>query len=280
MHIHCEGAGSPTVVLDAGLMDFSTLWTKVQAHTATFTRVCSYDRAGLGWSDPRPASEPDADAVADLDALLRAAGVEAPYVLAGHSYGGVNVRRFAQRYPDRVLGLVLVDAAGSDQLQRMPELAAAMHAMERQFRSLAFMKDLGLLALTPGSIPDRGLPDESARRYRAVLAASGYFRAALGELRLARSSLSMPQTDSGVLGGLPVIVISRGTAAPTPFRSAAENARVEKEWQRMQRELLALSSRTIHFVASGSDHDIHLKRPDLVVRAIRLLVGEPDSAHP
>ncbi|MGH2484392.1 MAG: alpha/beta fold hydrolase, partial [Ktedonobacterales bacterium] len=110
MHINLTGKGTgPTVVLDAGLAGFSTDWTLVQREVATFARVCSYDRAGYGWSDPVPGERTSDVIVAELHKLLRHAGAPGPYLLVGHSFGGYSVRVFADRYPDEVAGLVLVD---------------------------------------------------------------------------------------------------------------------------------------------------------------------------
>ena len=115
LFISCVGTGSPTVVLEAGGGNSAETWAGVQPEIARFTRVCSYDRAGLGQSDPAPAGVRTVqDSVDDLHALLDAAGVSGPYVLIGHSFGGLIVRLYASQYPDDVAGLVLVDAMPPD----------------------------------------------------------------------------------------------------------------------------------------------------------------------
>jgi pimeloyl-ACP methyl ester carboxylesterase len=109
MHIHCTGAGTPTVVMDAGLGGWSLDWSTVQPDIAQFTRMCTYDRAGLGWSEPS-AESPDAQhAVADLHTLLVNSGEAGPFVLVGHSNGGLRVLLYASTYPQEVAGVVLVD---------------------------------------------------------------------------------------------------------------------------------------------------------------------------
>ncbi|MBI4731672.1 MAG: alpha/beta fold hydrolase [Chloroflexi bacterium] len=114
LFISISGKGSPTVILEAGLGDVSEIWKKVQPAVAEFTCVCSYDRAGQGHSDPAPTPRTCQDMVADLHALLVKAEIPSPYVLVGHSFGGMNVRLYASRYPQEIAGMVLVDAVHED----------------------------------------------------------------------------------------------------------------------------------------------------------------------
>src|SRR4028118_1123085 len=119
---HCVGEGGPTVVLETGLGAPSEYWAPVQQDIAGLTRVCLFDRAGRGKSEPAPTTPRTcADMVADLRALLRNAGVPAPYVLVGNSLGGMNARLYAHRYPEEVAGLVLVDGSHQDQFTRIGE---------------------------------------------------------------------------------------------------------------------------------------------------------------
>ena len=110
LHIHCLGTGSPTVVLDAGLSGMSHDWNLVQAEIAQTTRVCAYDRAGMGWSDAGPLPRTPEQIARELHTLLTNAGIASPYMLVGHSLGGKNVRMFALQHPEQVAGMVLVDA--------------------------------------------------------------------------------------------------------------------------------------------------------------------------
>src|SRR5205823_3156829 len=109
LYLHCAGEGQPTVLLDSGMSSTTESWTEVQPGVAAFTRVCSYDRAGLGRSDPGPAPRTGGQMVAELHALLRNAAIPGPYVLVGHSFGGLNMQLYAGRYPEDVAGMVLVD---------------------------------------------------------------------------------------------------------------------------------------------------------------------------
>ncbi len=114
MHIDCIGKGSPTVVLDSGLSDSSLSWYKVQPEVAKFTRVCSYDRAGLGWSEPSRNPRNSGVFAEELHTVLHNAKINSPFVLVGHSMGGYDVRIFASRFPSEVVGMVLVDSAHPD----------------------------------------------------------------------------------------------------------------------------------------------------------------------
>ena len=114
MHIDCTGEGSPTVILDSGLGDTYLAWRKVQPELAKFTRVCSYDRAGLGYSESSSQPRTSKVIAAELHALLQAADIAPPYVLVGHSVGGFDVRLYASLYPTEVAGMVLVDASHPD----------------------------------------------------------------------------------------------------------------------------------------------------------------------
>ena len=110
LHLHCVGEGSPTVVLDAGLGAFSLDWGAVQPQIAATTRVCAYDRAGLGWSEPGPRPRSPQQFADELHTLLTNAGVEGPYVLVAHSISGKTARLFASQHPNEVAGMVLIDA--------------------------------------------------------------------------------------------------------------------------------------------------------------------------
>ena len=146
LHLHCSGQGSPTVVLDTGLGMPSASWVLVQPVVAQWTRVCAYDRAGYGFSDLGPTPRTSQRIVEELHALLDRAGEPAPYVLAGHSFGGFTIRLFASRYPSQVAGLVLIDASHEDFATRLHEADAQTQQRRRQTQRQI---ELGLAAL-PG----------------------------------------------------------------------------------------------------------------------------------
>jgi pimeloyl-ACP methyl ester carboxylesterase len=122
IELECRGAGSPTVVMDSGLSMTMETWGRVPADVAAFTRVCTYNRAGLGYSDSGPKPRTSKAIVNELDALLVKADVTGPYVLVGHSVGGLNVRLYASEHPDKVVGMVLIDASSENEYQRLAAL--------------------------------------------------------------------------------------------------------------------------------------------------------------
>jgi pimeloyl-ACP methyl ester carboxylesterase len=156
MHLYCTGAGTPTLILEAGLGDDSRIWGKVQPELSKLTRVCSYDRAGLGWSGPRPGLR-DSDSVADqLHGLLVAARISGPIVLMGHSIAGLHMRAYVSKYRQDIGGVVFVDGATPDEIQGMREVTAQF------LRQLVWIKPLMTLGVARlagrcGATPPSGM---------------------------------------------------------------------------------------------------------------------------
>lgn len=273
MHLYCTGQGSPTLLMDAGNNEFSTTWAAVQPELQLLTRVCVYDRAGFGWSESSPFPRTSETMVKELHTLLVNANIKGPYVLVGHSFGGMNMRLYAQRYPAEVVGLVLVDSAHEAQTLRVPALQNAAAPLLDQFRVLALLNSFGLLALSPEDIPSRELPDEALAQYRAILATSRYFETAIAETEaLEQSFAEVRAAQITTLGDLPLVVISRGLSDPLPGFSEAEAQQYEEAWQVMQSELVALSTNSRQIIAEQSGHYIQLQQPQRVIEAVKQVV--------
>ena len=146
LHINCVGQGSPTVVLDAGLGDFSAQWVRVQRQVSDTTRVCAYDRAGMGWSEMGPEPRDARQITSELHTLLSKAGIEGPYVLVGHSFGGMYMQTYAARYPDEVAGVALVDS--STEPDQFSQRSEARDSYEPQKQSLAVVPQLAQLGVS------------------------------------------------------------------------------------------------------------------------------------
>ena len=136
LHINCVGEGSPTVILESGLGAGSVDWANIQPEVANTTRVCAYDRAGSGWSEPGPGPGDPQQIAGELHTLLGNAGIDGPYVLVGHSFGGLYVRMYDDLYPNEVEGMVLVDSSHPEQSTRSAEAQAASEASSaEEFRA-------------------------------------------------------------------------------------------------------------------------------------------------
>jgi len=275
LHINCSGDGSPTVILEAGFADYSATWTYVQPEVAKTTRVCSYDRAGHGWSDPSPHPRTASWRVEELHTLLVNANVQGPYVLVGHSLGGMLMRVYAHNYPDEVVGMVLVDSMHEEQYERLPGAKSTISDIVQQFRMLAVLSSTGFMALAPQAIPNQGLPNEVLPQYKVIWATTGFFTAAAAEMSaMEESTAELRAMRITSFGSLPLSVLSAGIYYPNPSLSDTENQQFQAEWQTLQTELVALSSDSKQVIAEQSGHPIQLDQPDLVIDAVREMVDE------
>ena len=260
LHLHCSGTG-PTVVLEYGQQGSYVDWHRVQPQLADFARVCIYDRGGYGWSDANPKSRVPSVIAGELHSLLHSAGEKPPYILVGHSFGGLSALMFAHKFPDEVEGVVLVDAS-------MPEMMSRLG-----------WRDGIRLRVMQGAIPF-GLP-----RWRGWC--GGNAPAAIRGLKQAitcRSSLyaayyrewvSFPESAAEVraitsIGSIPLVVIARDPAI-------AARSEHETKWNEQQHARTKLSSKSEFMVATGSGHDVPLDRPDVITAAVRKLIAAQAS---
>jgi pimeloyl-ACP methyl ester carboxylesterase len=274
LHLYCVGAGSPTVVLEAGGGNPWLAWYKVQPRVAQFARVCSYDRAGLGWSDPSP-NRPTAKQIAsDLHTLLRNAGIDGPFVLVGHSLGGMYVRMFANQYPGDVVGLVLVDSSYPNQDERFPPEARKLSALSgKVLAAMQFLRPFGV----PRLLAARVVPAEVQPQYSAVLCRPQYIAAVRAEAAAVEEN-SAEVRPLGSVGNLPLAVLSHD---PEKVRFPNNlSGPINRAWDDMQTELSHLSTRGSHEVVKGAGHDIEIDQPDAVVDTIRKVVEQAKEEVP
>jgi pimeloyl-ACP methyl ester carboxylesterase len=273
MHIHCTGQGSPAVVLAAGTADFSTTWSTVQPEVAKLTRVCSYDRAGLGWSESSPLPLTVKTTVDELHTLLINAGIQGPYVLVGHSLGGMHMRAYARSYPGEVVGLIQVDSLHEKQAILDPVYSKVNQAGVEPFRLFAVLNSTGIMALAPQSIPNQGLPDDAYAQYQASLATTHFFKTTIAEVNAQASQCAEVRSmEITSFGNMPLTVLTRGRLNQIASLSIAENQQSEDVWLALQSELAGLSTQGKQIIAEQSGHMIQLDQPKLVIESIRIML--------
>lgn len=280
LHLLRAGEGGPAVVIASSLGETGVGWAEIQRRLAEHTTVIAYDRAGLGWSDPGPWPT-GRRMVADLHALLSAEGVPPPYVLVGHSLGGLLMRLYQTTHPEQVAALVVVDSSHPDQQRRLRASSAGWQVSRAHswLRVAKFaVRPLGWTRLRArgAEIPThlrRGLPPETAAGAMAMRLSSRQRRADVREMAafpsLAAEVGRAVPSGPGSLARLPLVVITRDANAKLLWPPEAEAV-----WQELQADLALLSERTTHLHATVGDHFVHRADPDLVVRVIAELVDQ------
>jgi pimeloyl-ACP methyl ester carboxylesterase len=237
LHLSCVGQGSPTVVLDAGWAYTSVEWSAwVQPEVAKHTRVCAYDRAGMGWSEPEPGPPNFTQTADELHALLQNADEGGPYVLVGHSLAGLYSRIYADRYPEEVVGMVLVDSSHPDQFEGS-ELAVTMNKAAGILGPLVARTGISrVFNLYPSNSE---LPPLQREQSDSLYYTTPHQVAMFEEMGTIPESLEKAR-GTGTLGGRPLMVVS---AADHDAKTGA-----------LQEELTALSSNSTQRVVEGSTH--------------------------
>lgn len=286
MHLVCTGQGSPVVVMDAGLGDTWLTWSRTQPEISKVTRVCSYDRAGLGYSEPGPDPRDSKQIVAELHTLLKTAEVPPPYVLVGHSFGGYNTRLYTSTWPDEVVGLVLVDASHEEQTRLFPDAFQAMtngyrDALRWQIRraAIGLERVRGIPAYDPPSIP----PEQEAAVepigyrtawYRTTLAEFETFATlSADEVRTARRPVDFPMVVVTGSSRMAQELIANGMS-----QKDADSA--VQVWHYLQHDESTLSSRGRQVIADKSSHYVNNDQPELVIAAVDTVLAEIRKGPP
>jgi pimeloyl-ACP methyl ester carboxylesterase len=261
LHIHCSGAAGaqvgPTIVMDAGIGECSLGWSLVQPEIAKFARVCTYDRAGLGWSDPSPTARTSQQIVNELHALLTDAGIEPPYLMVGHSFGGLNLRLYASQFPEEVAGMVLVDASH--------ENYSLSHLNSFYIRLGLLTAPLGLPRLFAGFVisenPIFAGDSKYPSAYRAIATSTKYLNTVRREYSAMDESWSQARSSKKSLGDRPLVVL-----LPT---SDDELFPVAKK---LQEDLASRSTEGKLVLVENSGHHIQHDQPKMVIDAVREVV--------
>jgi pimeloyl-ACP methyl ester carboxylesterase len=275
MHINCTGNGSPTIVLESGGGNDALIWGGVQPELSKTTRVCSYDRAGYGWSDALPAPR-NADHIAgERHELLHQANVSGPIVLMGHSIAGLYLRDYASRYPADIVGIVFVDVTLplADEIPMMKALSAKEPP---RWISLLLMR-VPYIAGLPRlmgqcSHPPPGFTGQ-AGRLEAEDSCHMQFGAFAAEMNI--FNLSGHETaHTGPYGALPILIFSEDTTMTRLPLSPQQTADVMKIFNQLQEDLKKLSTHSRRIIAKGSGHYIQLFRADLIEKEVPLFIEQ------
>ncbi len=259
LHIHCVGQGSPSVILDAAADMTSADWAWVQPEVARYTRVCAYDRAGMGWSDSGPSPRGASQVSAELHTLLVNAGVDGPYVLVGHSAGALYALRYAAEHPEDVVGMVLVDPGHPEMSVRIPELQA-QDASDRQLvGTMQFLSYLGVPRLLGiGQANAQGLPPAQVAATGSFVATPTHWSTLLALIDATPTSYAEVRQVTS-LGDLPLAVVSANTAWFS--RGAAPDA-ARRTLNELHAELANLSTDHRHYIVDGATHASLLHQQD------------------
>ncbi|MEQ1654985.1 MAG: alpha/beta hydrolase [Nitrospira sp.] len=287
LHLYCTGEGSPTVVLEAMGTGWSVYWGKVQPELSKTTRVCSYDRAGFGWSESGPLPRTGAQMAKELHQLLTGGGISGPYVLVGHSLGGFVARLYRQAHPDDVAGIVLVDAGHEqqfeqDQFKKFAAPGTIVFPIIRALTAVGLTRLLFSLDATPSffATQEAGVPSDMRPLLRVGWMQSRYFKTMTDE-GAALEETGRQAARAGSLGDLPLNVLTATgpiwwpgtppTIDPAAFRTM---------WLGLQAGLTNLSTNNRQVFADHSSHFMNFDQPELIVEAIRQMVTTVRPAQP
>ena len=289
LNLYCRGEGSPTVVFDSGLGDSTVAWALVQPAIAKKTRACSYDRAGLAFSDAAKRPNDAKNDAEDLHALLQAAHVTPPYVLVGHSAAGMAVRIFADRYRDEVVGMVIVDGTHEDQIKREEAIGPANKAKWE-----ASLKDTSCVdAAKTGAIAENDpiykkcvLDEALEPHYSQAIRDAVLKYAATRKWQLANASEKKSVFDASAdetratrrdFGDMPIVVLTHAPHAwPKDWTQALQD-RHTLVWEDMHNEIAAMSTHGVNEIVPRAGHYIQYDRPEIVIDAIEQAISIADE---
>ena len=276
MHLHCQGEGSPTVILDAGQGSWSIAWSDVAPELARRTRVCTYDRAGYGWSEAADDERTPQAIADDLKALLDAAEVPSPYIITGFSYTGLSSRLFAAQNPAEVAGMVLVDPATEFDNELMDEeLMRQQRSAVGIFQALGLAARMGLVRLLdPHEMAPYApfIPENAAQPdiYYSFISEPQWWQTSQKEFvaRLSDETLAYVR-DNGKIRDIPLVII--GAEMVRGEGRDGFEAYTEAHLKRLE-ELAGRSSQGIFMLAENSSHEVPRDRPEVVIEAVQQVI--------
>lgn len=288
LHMVDQGFGGPTVVIDAGAGCNCLDWSLVQPEIAKFTRVITYDRAGYAWSEASPLDRTSENIVEELRTLLFNAQIPGPYLLVGHSFGGNNMRLYATKYPEEVVGVVLVDSAHEDLLDFVPLPGIEYFQLLMGFFYLGIFRLLTNVSSIQNSLDEhiKDLPLPVRKIYYAQRMTTKFATAVRAEAFFAQESCKQLQQSGRSLGDIPLTVITAGKPLMAHdhlrvkgiYTSDQVDA-INKGWSELQIDLVTKSSCAKHIFAENSGHMICFEQPEIIVEMVREMIVELNQAN-
>src|SRR5687768_9829378 len=273
LHLYCVGEnveGSSTVILEHGLGATSAAWARVQPQISQTTRVCAYDRAGMGWSDPGPKPRDAEHIVTELHSLLQNADIPGPYVLVGWSFGGLYMRMYAGKYSTEVSGIVLLDSSHHDQWTSTAAGKAQYESNAGIYRIAPWLARMGVMRVMGLFQPDPGLPAHQNDVHKAFFAATKDWDTQSAEF-LASPATNDQVRNLGSLDDLPLFVLT-ATEHGTPPEQ-------EQLWQAWQNELASLSTNSVHQIVTGANHASFWLDPETVKASVEAILDVVEAAR-
>ena len=279
LHLNCVGSeqdDEPTVIFESGMGNSSISWHKVVEQASKSHHICTYDRPGLGWSQASAQTQTFEQTVKNLHDLLQTANVQPPYVMVGHSIGGILIRDFAQAYPEKVVGMVLVDSSTENQMQLFSEEGVpegTLNALQMGRPLLANLSKVGLMRVYHNikSVQVGGANDQHQKMALACRNKAKHAKAMVDEVVLAMT-ITNRVGQAQPLGNMPLHVLEKTLLVPEG--ASDHDIEHEQEWHELQVALAKLSTRGVLIEAEMSDHNIMDNEPSLIVNAIDTVLHE------
>lgn len=274
MHLYCTGTRNemPTVIIEAGLGGPTGFYRRIQDGLSPHLRVCSYDRAGIGWSDTRDTPRDAAHMVSELHRLLAVANEPGPYILTGHSLAGLIMRVYIGQYPDEVVGVAFLDPSHPDQFSRIPDMDDFLEKGKTLYKYAEYAATFGLThiynPITAGDWWDY-VPEEVQPQLTYLFNRSATYVICRKELKEFMASATEAKA-AGNLGGRPTVVVTAGTFPDL------ENSAMESEYRKitseLHKEIAALSTKGQQVGIAKADHMSLIVNPEYANRVVDLIL--------